>query len=86
MYFLQNVMGIMQETDPETMDSCWGFVISIVFAFSIDRVNFLCFALFCFLLFFNGNIPALQSQQISCHKPYNVPGSSPGRQASEIQG
>lgn len=62
MYFLQSVMGIMQETDPETADSCWSFVISIVLSFSVNRVSFLCFALFCFLLFFNSNIPALQSQ------------------------
>lgn len=62
MYFLQNGMGIMRETDPETTDSCWSFVISIVFAFTVNGVSSLCFALFCFLLFSARNIPALQSQ------------------------
>lgn len=39
-------MDVMQETDPETTDSCWSFVISTVFAFSVNRVSLLSFALF----------------------------------------
>lgn len=46
MYFLQNVMDIMQETYPETTDSCWSFVISVVFGFNVNRVSLPCFALF----------------------------------------
>lgn len=46
MYFLQNVMGIMQETYPETTDSCWSFMAS-VFSFNMkSKLALLCFVFF----------------------------------------
>lgn len=36
MYFEQNVMGIMHKTDSKTTESCWSFVILVVFAFSVS--------------------------------------------------